>query len=166
MNFSPLPFTINSWVTCQSKFNVFVTWIWKFYSTDVPRTSLEHLIIWSWGHPATESCRRPVEIPVWNFWIFVLSVKIRNRYVIQALLLLKTISSLNHQFWYWFHESSLKDPSRSQALRPLRDVPGRSCAGWVVPFFKNIYMSRSAISSSSIFVILSTASQLKPGALK
>ena len=36
----------------------------------------------------------------------------------------------------------------------------------LVPFSKNIDMSESGISSNSIFVILSIASQLKPGALK
>ena len=36
----------------------------------------------------------------------------------------------------------------------------------LMPFSKNMYMSGSEINSSFTFVILSIASQLKPGALK
>ena len=79
-----------SWVTCQSKFNVFVSWIWKTCLTDVPWTSLERPMIWPLGHSAFGSCRRPVDVPVYKFWIFVLPVKNRNNYVIQGLLLLKS----------------------------------------------------------------------------
>ena len=42
----------------------------------------------------------------------------------------------------------------------LKEIP------LLVPFSKNMYMSGFVISSSLIFVILSIASQLKPGALK
>ena len=36
----------------------------------------------------------------------------------------------------------------------------------LIPFSKNKYIFASGISSSSTFVILSIASQIKPGALK
>ena len=38
-------------------------------------TSLERPIIWSHGGPAIGSRRRPVDVPVQNFWIFVSPVK-------------------------------------------------------------------------------------------
>lgn len=129
LNVSLLQFTIKFWVTCLSKFHVFVSWIWKICFTNVPPTSLERPIIWSWGRPATGFCRSPVDVPVWNFWMFFLPVKNWNRYVIQGHILLKTIFSLNPQFLYWSSENPLKLPCRSQNLEPLGDLqwtsPGR-----------------------------------------
>ena len=55
--------------------------------TNVPWTFLERPIIWSHGLPATGSRRRPVEVPIQNFWIFILPVKSRDSYLIQGLLL-------------------------------------------------------------------------------
>ena len=38
---------------------------------DVPRTSPEHPIIWSPAYPANGSRRRPMDVPIWNFKLFV-----------------------------------------------------------------------------------------------
>ena len=43
--------------------------------TNVPGTSPERPIIWSPGCPATLSRRRPVDVPISNFCIFVFPVK-------------------------------------------------------------------------------------------
>ena len=43
LDFSVLQFTIKSWATCQSNFNMFLSWIWKTCIIDVPRTS-HHLV--------------------------------------------------------------------------------------------------------------------------
>ena len=80
----------------------------------------------------------PVDVPIWKFWIFALPVKNRYRYVIHGLLLLKTIFSLNHLFLYWSPESPLKVPYRSWTLGPSGDIPGMSCAGWVLLFLQPI----------------------------
>ena len=88
-NVSQPRFTIKSWVTCKSKFNMFLSWILKTYMTDVLRTSPERPIIWSQGRPTIGSRRRPVDIPIHIFWIFVFPVKTSNRCVKQRLLHLK-----------------------------------------------------------------------------
>ena len=54
--------------------------------TDVPGTSPERPIIWSLGRPGTGSRRRPVDVPIYNFCIFVFPVKDSNRCVKQELL--------------------------------------------------------------------------------
>ena len=61
--------------------------------TDVPGTSPERPIIWSLGRPATGSHRRPVDIPIQNFCMFVFPVKNSNRCVKQELLDLQGTSS-------------------------------------------------------------------------
>ena len=57
--------------------------------TDVPGMSSERPIIWSPGRPATVSRRSPVDVPIYNFCIFVFRVKNSNRCVKQELLYLK-----------------------------------------------------------------------------
>ena len=61
--------------------------------TDVPGTSPEHPIIWSPGRPATGSRRRPLDVPIQNFCMFVFPVKNSNRCVKQELLDLQGTSS-------------------------------------------------------------------------
>ena len=51
--------------------------------TAVPRTSPESPIILSQGHHTTVSCRRPMDIPIQNFQIFVIPIKNSNRCVKQ-----------------------------------------------------------------------------------
>ena len=93
--------------------------------TDVPRTSPERPIIWSPGRPATGSRRRPVDVPIQNFCIFVFPVKNSNRCVKQGLLHLKTLFSLNHQFFCWSPKSPLKVPWTYRTLGLLGDLQGR-----------------------------------------
>ena len=86
---------------------------------DVPRTSPERPIIWFQGRPVTESRGRLV----YNFWIIVLPVKSRNRYVIQTLLLLKNNFSIKSSVFvlvpWGSSEGPLKVPCRSWTLRPF-----------------------------------------------
>ena len=67
------------------------------FLTYVPRTSLERPIIWSPENPATGSRRRLVDVLRTFEYLFLLEKKM-NRYVMQKLLLLKSILLLNHQF--------------------------------------------------------------------
>ena len=69
MNFSLLQFPIKFCVTCQSKFNIFLTCIKKTCMTDVPRTSPERPIIWSLERPATGS-RGPSHLELLNICFF------------------------------------------------------------------------------------------------
>ena len=57
--------------------------------TEVLGTSPERPIIWSPGRSATGSRRRPEDVPIQNFCIFVFPVKNSNRCVKQELLHLK-----------------------------------------------------------------------------
>ena len=94
MNFLLPQFTIKRWVTYQNKFiNMFLSWIYKTYMTNVPRTSPESPIIWSPTRPVTGSRRRPGDIPIYNFWIFVFPVRKSNECVKQRLLHLKAAST-------------------------------------------------------------------------
>ena len=111
-------------MTCQSKSNVLVSWILQVCLNDALWTSLERPIIWSPGCLATGSLRRLTDVPVFNFRIFALSVKNRNTYIIQELLFLENIFSLNHQFLCWFPESPLKLPYRSRMLEHLGGPQG------------------------------------------
>ena len=54
--------------------------------TDVPGTSPERPIIWFPGRPATGSCGRPLDVPIYIFCIFVFPVKYSNGCVKQELL--------------------------------------------------------------------------------
>ena len=121
----PVPFTIKSWLTCQSGFDVFVSWIQKTCLTDAARTSLERRIIWSSGRPATVTRRCLADVPIYNISIFVFPVKDRNKYVIQRLLLVK-YNFINKSFLYLLSESLLKVPCRSRTLDPLGDLQGTS----------------------------------------
>ena len=120
-------FTIKSWVTCQSKFNMFLSWILKTYMTDVPRKFPERPIIWSPGRSATGSRRHPVDVPIYNFWIFVFPVKNSNNCVKQKLLHLKKHFFIKSSTFFW----------RFLTLGPLGDLqvtsPGRHVpAGYVL----------------------------------
>ena len=120
-------FTIKCCVTRQSKFNMFLNWILKTYMTDVLRTSPERPIIWSPERPATESRRRPVDFPIYNFWIFAFAVKNSNSCLKQRLLHLKnTFLKSNHQFSCWPPKSPLNVPWRSRMLGHLEDLQGVS----------------------------------------
>ena len=140
---------------------MFLSWILKTYMTDVLRTSPERPIIWSQGRPTIGSRRRPVDIPIHIFWIFVFPVKTSNRCVKQRLLHLKntffiksckakTIASKKH----FFHQiinflvSPLRVPWRSPGgllavsdVRTFRvssgDVPRTFQAGWVGQSWRN-----------------------------
>ena len=94
--------------------------------TDVPGTSPERPIIWSPGRPATGSRRRPVDVPIQNFCIFVFPVKNSNRCVKQELLYLKSTFFIKLSFFCWSPKSPLKVPWRSRTLRPLGDLQGTS----------------------------------------
>ena len=114
---------------------------------DVPRTSLECPIIWSPGCPASGSSRRPLDVPVQNFSIFALPVKIRKRQVIQGLLLLKINFSLNHQLLCWSHKNLLSVPCRCRTFGPLKDLqwtsPAMSRTGCVIPFLMLVTRNKS-----------------------
>ena len=88
LNFLPQPFTKRCWVTCQSKFNVFVSWI-KKKKKKIQWSYREYTIIWSLRHPATRISRHLTGVSIWNISIFVFLVKDWNKYVIQRLLFLK-----------------------------------------------------------------------------
>ena len=90
--------------------------------TDVPGTYPEHSIMWSLGRPATASRRRPVDVPIQNFCIFVFPIKNRNRCVKQGLLQLKSTFFIKSPFFSWFPKSPLKVPWRSRMLGPLGDL--------------------------------------------
>ena len=105
--------------------------------TDVPRTSPERLIIWSSGRPATGSRRRPMDVPINNFCIFVFPVKNSNRYVKLQSLHLKSTFFIKLSF---FFVGLLKFPWRSRTLGSLGDLhgtsPGRRVpAGTVLIYF-------------------------------
>ena len=101
--------------------------------TDIPQTSPERLIIWSPRRTVTQSRRRPVDVPVCNFWIFVLLVKNRNRYVIQILLLLENNFSIKPSVFVlvpWGSlEGSLQIPDVMTFRGPSGDVPGTLSTG-------------------------------------
>ena len=128
-----LQFTIKSSVTCQNKFNMFLSWILKTNMTVVLRTSPECPIIWSPERPATGSRRCPVDVPIYNFWIFVFPVKNSNSCVKQRLLHLKNTFLSNHQSFCWSLKSPLKVPRRSRTLGPLRDLQETSAGRHVAP---------------------------------
>ena len=94
--------------------------------TDVLGTSPERPIIWSPGRPATRSRRRPVDVPIQNFCIFVFPVKNSNRCVKQELLYLKSTFFIKLSFFCWSPKSPLKVPWRSRTLRPLGNLQGTS----------------------------------------
>ena len=90
-------------------------------------TSPESPIIWSPGRPVTGSRRRPVDVPIYNFCIFVFPVKSSSRCVKQELLHLKNaFFSLHYQFFCWSPKSPLKVPWRSRTLEPLGNLQGTS----------------------------------------
>ena len=131
LNVSLPQFTIKSWVTCQSKFNIFLSWILKTYMTDVLWTSLERPIIWSPGHPATGSRRRPMDVPIYNFWIFAFPVKSSNRWVKQRLFHLKSTFFIKSSiFFCWSPKSPLEIPDVRTSRGPSEDFPGMLHAGW------------------------------------
>ena len=72
----------------------------------------------STGRPTTRSRRRPVDVPVKNFWISVLPVKSRNKHVIQRLLLLKNNFFIKSSIFVFV-------PWRFWTLRPLGNLQGR-----------------------------------------
>ena len=90
--------------------------------TDVPGTSPERPIIWSPGRPATGSRRRPVDVPIQNFCIFVFPVKNSNRCVKQGLLHLKNTFFIKSSIFLLVPQSPLKVPWRSQTLGRPRNV--------------------------------------------
>ena len=123
LNVLPPQITVKSRATRQSKFNMFLNWILKTYMTDVQRTSPKRPIIWPPGRPATRSCKRPVEVPIYNFWIFVFPVKNSNSCVKQRIMHRKNTFFLsNHQFYCWSPKSPLKVSWRSRTLGALGDL--------------------------------------------
>ena len=81
--------------------------------TYVPRTSPERPVC-----PATGSCRRPVDVPIKNFWILVFPVKYSYRCVKQGLLHLK------HTFF--IKSSSFVLVIKSRTLASLGHLQGTS----------------------------------------
>ena len=57
--------------------------------TNIPRMSPERPIIWSPGCPTAGSRRCPMDVPIYNFWIFVFPIKNSNKCAKQRLLHLK-----------------------------------------------------------------------------
>ena len=102
--------------------------------TDVPRTSPERPVIWSQGRPATGSCRRPMDVAIQNFCIFVFPVKNSNRCLKQELLHLKITFSLNYDFFLLVPQESSEGPLEVPDVRtfrgPAEDVPETSRASW------------------------------------
>ena len=88
---------------------------------DVPKTS-HHLVL---GRPATASRRRPVNVPIRNFCIFVFPVKNNNRCVKQQPLHLKSTFLIKLSFFFcWSSKSPLKVRWRYRTLGPLEDLQG------------------------------------------
>ena len=123
-------FTIKSWVTCQGKFNMFLSWILKTYMTDVPQTSPERPIIWSPGRLATRSRRRPMDVLIYNFWIFVFRVKNSNSCVKQRLLHLKNTFFIKLSIFLGPPRVPWRSHDVSIFRGPSGDVSGMSHAGW------------------------------------
>ena len=96
--------------------------------TNVPGTYPERPIICSPGRSATGSRRRPVDVPIQNFCIFVFPVKNSNRWVKQELLHLKRTFFIKLSFFFLCcsPKSPLKVPWRSRTLGPLGDLQGTS----------------------------------------
>ena len=94
--------------------------------TDVPRTSPERPIIWSPGRPATGSRRRPVDVPIQNFCIFVFPVKNSNRCVKQGLLHLKNTFFIKSSIFVLVPLESLECPHGGSERQDLQETsPGR-----------------------------------------
>ena len=94
--------------------------------TDVPGTSPERPIIWSPGRPATVSRRRPVDVLIQNFCIFLFPVRDSNRCVKQELLHLENTFFIKLSIFCWSPKSPLKVPWSFRTFRgPSGDVPGR-----------------------------------------
>ena len=125
--------------------------------TDVSWTTPERLIIWSPGHPTTESSRRLVEVPIYNFWIFVFPVKNTNRCVKQGLLHLKNTFFIKSSIFVLFPKSPLKVTWRSQTLGPLEELHGTSL-GRRVPggsmLFKLDFANNSVLSCFFFFFLI------------
>ena len=119
--------------------------------TDVPGTSPERPIIWSPGRPATGSRRRPVDVPIQNFCIFVFPVKSSNRCVKQELLHLKSTFLLNYQFFCWSPKSPLKVPDVGTCRGPSGDVSGTLRAGWVASF-EPLFLRNLRIKIAKVFL--------------
>ena len=92
--------------------------------TDVPGTSPERHIIWSPGCPATESCRRPVDVRIQNFCIFVFPVKTSSRCVKQELLHLKNTFSIKLSFFLLIPQESPEGPPEVLDVRTFRRSSG------------------------------------------
>ena len=106
--------------------------------TEVPGTSPVRSIIWSPGRRATGSRRRPVDVPIQNFCIFVFPVKNSNRCVKQELLHLKNTFFIKLSFFFcWSPKSPLKVPWRSRTLGPLWELQG-TFSGRRVPVGKSL----------------------------
>ena len=119
--------------------------------TDVPRTSPERPIIWSPGRPATGSRRRPVDVPIQNFCIFVFPVKNSNRCVKQGLLHLKNTFFIKSSFFCWSEgspEGPLEFPDVRIFREPSGDVPGMSQAGWVSSRLTSRYARKTQTDQS------------------
>ena len=103
---------------------------------DVPRTSPEHPIIWSPAYPANGSRRRPMDVPIWNFKLFVFfPVKNSNRCEKQGLLHLKNTFFIKSSIFVLVLQES---PEGSQEVPDVRtfngsswDGPRTSRASWV-----------------------------------
>ena len=107
---------------------MFLSWILKTYMTNVSRTSPERPIIWSPWRPATVSRRRSVDVPIYNFWIFVFPVKYSYSRVKQRLLHLKnTFFFIKSSFFVLVPYESPKSPLKVRDVRTFRgsswDVP-------------------------------------------
>ena len=115
---------------------MFLSWILKTYMTNVSRTSPERPIIWSSGHPTTVSRRLPVDVPIYNFWIFVFPVKNSHSRVKQRLLHLKNT-------FFFFIKSSFfvlvpyESPKSSLEVRDVRTFRGSS---WDVPVMRLLWV--------------------------
>ena len=117
--------------------------------TDVLRTSPERPIIWSPGRPTTRSCRRPVDVTIYNFCILVFLVKNNNSCVKQRLLYLK-----NNFFCQIINlfVGPLRVPWRSRTLEPLGDLQGTSPARRVPA---GIFLCEVNFIAPGFFLVLS-----------
>ena len=120
---------------------------------DIPRTS-HHLVQ---GCPASGSRRRPVDVPIQNFCIFVFPVKISNRCVKQELLHLKNTFFIKLSIFCWSPKSPFKFPWISCPLGPLGNLQETSLGRRVLAglFLKSsIYFVASFFSPLDFLLFL------------
>ena len=123
--------------------------------TDVPGTSPERPIIWSPGRPTTGSRRRPADVPIQTFCVFVFPVKNSNRCVKQELLYLKNTFFIKFSIFVLVPSESPECPGRQdlQGTFRGRNVPAGSIIASILTMYCCNYRILKTIVIFKIFWI-------------